>query len=146
MEKEFDRWNERKKRLHVMERSKALFYYEREVWWCSIGMNVGVEAYGKHQHFERPVLVVKKFNKEMFWGVPLTSKPGIGQFSCEVTYGRGPSWAMLSQLKNFSSKRLLRKIGMVQSVCFSEILKRLSLFITIEPPSVGKEVLGGRSP
>jgi hypothetical protein len=34
---------------------------------------------GKHPSFERPVLVVKKFNGDMFWGLPLTSRERSGK-------------------------------------------------------------------
>ncbi len=30
--------------------------------WCSIGINVGDEEDGKNELYERPVLVIKKFN------------------------------------------------------------------------------------
>ncbi len=145
MEKNFDAWNEKKKYLHGTEHSDDFFYHEREVWWCSIGVNVGVESDGKNEYFERPILVIKKFNKEMFWGIPLTSKEKKGEFFHEIQHDAGTSWAILSQLKNFSSKRLLRKIGMVPIGTYSEILRKMGGYITIEPPTVREEVLGGRS-
>lgn len=39
-----------------------------------------METDGKHHSFERPVVVIYKFNKEMFWGIPLTSKEHIGKY------------------------------------------------------------------
>ena len=38
-----------KKRLHNFK--------EWEIWWCSIGENVGVEINGKGSHFMRPVII-----------------------------------------------------------------------------------------
>jgi hypothetical protein len=58
MEKDFDRWNKKKKTLHQTDFTD--FVHEREVWWCALGANVGVEADGKHDNFERPVLVPSK--------------------------------------------------------------------------------------
>ena len=49
-----------------------LGYKERDIWWLSLGHNVGVEEDGKGEMFNRPVLVVKGFNKDLFWGVPLS--------------------------------------------------------------------------
>ena len=41
MEKDFDGWNETKKQIHG--RHDAPFYHERELWWCTLGVNVGFE-------------------------------------------------------------------------------------------------------
>ena len=41
---------------------------------------------------------------------------------------------MLSQLKNISEKRLLRKLGMVSAETFNDIRRELANFIAIEPP------------
>ena len=43
------------------------------MWWCALGINVGVETDGKHGNFERPVLVLMKFNKDAVLVVPLSS-------------------------------------------------------------------------
>ena len=39
MEKDFDRWNSSKKRIDAD--LNEIDYHEREIWWCSIGVNVG---------------------------------------------------------------------------------------------------------
>jgi len=62
MNKDFDKWNKRKKRIH--EGSFDDFVHAREVWWCAVGVNIGVEADGKHTNFERPVLIIRKFSKD----------------------------------------------------------------------------------
>ena len=41
-------------------------FSEREIWWCSIGANIGHEEDGKHRYFERPVIVLRKYNKNYF--------------------------------------------------------------------------------
>lgn len=128
MEKEFDRWNEKKKAINDIV-DLDFFYHEREIWWCALGANVGVEMDGKNVDFERPVLIVKKFNKEMFWGLPLSSKPRMGNLFHEIHYDRGVAWAFLSQFKTISSKRLLRKLGSVPELDFEEIKIKLSTFI-----------------
>jgi hypothetical protein len=46
------------KKLHTGTFSR--YVHEREVWGCSLGANIGVEADGKHDNFERPVLVLMK--------------------------------------------------------------------------------------
>ena len=35
-------------------------------------MNIGYEQDGSGNDFIRPVVIIRKFNNEIFWGVPLT--------------------------------------------------------------------------
>ena len=145
MQKDFDTWNNVKKEVDARELRSDFFYHQREVWWCAIGLNVDVETDGKQVNFERPVLVMQKFNKEMFWGVPLTSRERTGKFYEKISHDKGVAWAMLTQMKTFSSKRLLRKIGMIPEEDFATIQKRIcELLIRIEPLHKGG-ALGGRS-
>jgi mRNA interferase MazF len=125
LRKEFDAWNEEKKRIDSESLSYNFFYHPREVWWCAVGLNVGVETDGKHRNFERPILVFRKFNKEMFWGIPLTSNKKDGVFYEQISHDGGISWALLSQLKTFSTKRLLRKIGRISESEFEGLQERL---------------------
>ena len=37
-----------------------------------MGLNIGYEQDGKGEDFLRPVLILKKFNKRVFLGIPLT--------------------------------------------------------------------------
>ena len=125
MSKDFDSWNKEKKQVNLVEFGYGVFYYSREVWWCAVGLNVGVETDGKHQNFERPVLIVRKFNKEMFWGIPLTTNEKTGDFFHKVVHDGGVSWVVLSQIKTFSTKRLLRKIGRISEDDFDSIRRKL---------------------
>lgn len=123
--KEFDQWNKKKKQADGKEIDRNLFLHEREVWWCSVGVNVGVEIDGKNNDFERPVLLIKKFNGLMFWGIPLTSKAKENPYILRVVHSRGVSYANLSQLRLLSSKRILRKVGVISEKSFLEVLNRL---------------------
>lgn len=123
--KAFDQWNKKKKQADGKEIDPNLFLHEREVWWCSVGVNVGVEIDGKNNDFERPVLLIKKFNGLMFWGIPLTSKAKENPYILRVVHSRGVSYANLSQLRLLSSKRILRKVGVISEKSFLEVLNRL---------------------
>ena len=125
MEKDFDSWNKEKKITNRREVGYDFFYYPREVWWCAVGVNVGVETDGKHENFERPVLIIRKFNKDMFWGIPLTTNEKTGEFYQKIKHDEGVSWAVLSQIKTFSTKRLLRKIGRISEEEFEMIQNKL---------------------
>jgi mRNA interferase MazF len=67
----FIEWTKIKIRIHVSER--VLYFKQREIWWASLGCNIGHEEDGKNIMFERPVLIVKKFNHHLLWVLPLTS-------------------------------------------------------------------------
>ena len=56
MKVSFDIWNEVKKLTHARDDIAEIFFYEREVWWCRLGANVGFEQDGKGEHFQRPIL------------------------------------------------------------------------------------------
>ena len=70
--KDFEGWLPVKEKLDGDD--KIPTFREREIWWCSTGVNVGVEQDGKNILYERPVLVVHKFNRRLSWGLPITSK------------------------------------------------------------------------
>ena len=72
MQKDFPGWHRHKERLHAQHHTPT--FQEREIWWCSVGVNVGHEMDGKNQFYNRPVLIMRKFNPHIFFGVPLTTK------------------------------------------------------------------------
>ncbi len=76
-EKDFDGWNEQKKNVHKEE--KELFFREGEIRWNFVGVNIGREEDGKGELALRPVLVIKKWNKNIFLDIPLTSKEKIAK-------------------------------------------------------------------
>ena len=67
--KNFEEWNTIKQKIdkatHIPPRIN-----EGEVWWVSIGLNVGSEIYGKNKDFARPVVILKKLNKKMYLVAP----------------------------------------------------------------------------
>jgi len=126
--KDFDKWNELKKKLHIRE-EKVLFH-EREIWWCSLGVNIGFEENGKNEMFERPVLVLRKFNKYILWALPLTRSKKEGGFYYRITQGEeDDSVVILSQIRLISSKRLLRKMRMMEQIEFEEIKSKVKKFL-----------------
>lgn len=126
MEKDFDAWNERKKALHNLDDGK--YFHEREVWWCSLGVNIGFEQDGTNELFERPVLVVKKFNRDVLWALPLTRSDKKTRYHAPVTIGASNSVVILSQLRLISSKRLQRYMHKLPQGQFKEIVRLVQQF------------------
>lgn len=54
MEEDFDTWSKLKRELNGLSIDR--FTHPREFWWCSLGINVGVEIDGKNENFECPVI------------------------------------------------------------------------------------------
>jgi mRNA interferase MazF len=132
MIKDFPGWHSLKQRLDSTIRPMtSTGYKERDIWWVSLGHNVGFEENGKGGKFSRPVLVVKGFSAEVFWGVPLTSKVKSGKFYYPFIISglTVPSTALLTQLRIFDTKRMTTKIGMINEKDFKEIKRQLRVFI-----------------
>jgi mRNA interferase MazF len=134
MTKDFDAWNEVKKTVDRKIIGRDLYFHEREVWWCSLGLNVGVEYDGKNADFERPVLVVKKFNANMVWILPLTGIPHDNRYYRKIKHGSDESWACLTQIRTVSTKRLLRKVSKIGKTDFEEVLQGIVGYIEKRNP------------
>ena len=106
--KNFRKWNNLKEKIE--QNFKHKLFHEKEIWWCSLGVNIGDEQDGKNENFERPVLILKKFNKNILWGIPLTSKNKNGKYYYNFKYKKKNFAVILSQLRLISSKRLLRRM------------------------------------
>jgi len=124
MEKNFNEWNAFKQKLDI--KTINFNFKERDIWWCSIGLNIGHEENGKSQFFSRPVLVIRKFNKNLFFGIPLTTQIKENKFYHKVIFKGKDCCAMLSQLKVFESKRMRSRMGDLPHTQFNEIKKKVA--------------------
>ena len=126
MKKDFQRWH--KKKTEVDAIPNRPFFHEREIWWAALGANVGFEQDGKGEKFARPVLVFKKFSKEVFWALPLTlqnkANKKTAHFYAFVDMGdKIRRFAILSQLRLVDARRLLKKIGFINRENYADIQK-----------------------
>lgn len=129
-DKNFLSWISQKELIHT--KNKSVYVHARDVWWASVGVNIGTEIDGKNDRFERPVLVLRPLGREQFIGIPLTSKLKQGVFYKSVTYQGATGVACLSQLRVFSTKRVLRKIARVDTKSFKDIQAKLVELISNE--------------
>ena len=121
--KDFDSWNEVKKKIDSKE--SVIFCNQREIWWCSIGINVGSEEDGKNELFERPVVILGVFYKGVIRVAPLTGKIKEDEHHVVVNYSGRSGSIILSQTKTISTKRLSRKLCRLDKVQFDKVLKHL---------------------
>jgi len=118
--KDFDRWNTKKKGLDLA--SLLVDFHEREIWWCSIGVNVGSEQHSQTDDFSRPVIIVKKFTRDVFWGIPLTTRLKDANFRFRVKIDDMENDALILQMRVYDRRRLVRKIGMMRLKDFGAIM------------------------
>lgn len=141
MEKDFSQWHSLKT---IIENDRhSPFFHEQEIWWCSLGANVGFEEDGKNELFERPVLVWRKFNREMFWGLPLTSKKKLGHFYYSFMVHDQDRTAIISQLRVLSAKRLIRRLSKISDSQFGLLEHAINSFIKKTDPLRGPRVPNG---
>lgn len=120
MLKKFLEWIHTKVVIDSKVRSENVIK-EREVYWCSLGKNIGDEENGKGDVFRRPVLVFKKFNNHIFWGIPMSSKNKDNVYYVKVTLKDIEQSAIISQLRLLDTKRLDTKIGYLSEVDFLKL-------------------------
>lgn len=118
-QKDHDGWNKLKKKLDV--ENAVPYFHEGEVWWGSLGINVGHEEDGKNAQFNRPVLVVKKFNKRLFWGVPLTTQLKDSRHYHQFEFKKKRQCAMLTQMRLWDANRLTQYMGNIEKHAFRHI-------------------------
>jgi len=121
MQKDFKKWHSKK--CYVENERPRVFFKAREIWLCYLGENVGYEQDGRGDDFLRPVIILKKFNNEIFWATPLTRTEKKNQYYFSFQFlGKGKSIAILSQIKLIDAKRLKYKMGDMKVVDY-EVLK-----------------------
>ena len=125
-EQSLDRWNDIKKDIHNNRR--PVYARRKEIWWCAIGSNIGFEQDGKNNYFERPVLVLKRFNKELILVVSLTSVIKSNPYYYQYKFKKQRFSVILSQVKTISTRRLLRKQGIFPENDFKTVRERIKLF------------------
>ncbi len=127
--KDFDEWNEVKKQ--VDKRVNTINVKNREIYWASIGENIGSEQNGKGKDFSRPILIIQKLNRDLFLGVPLSTKIKEGSFFYNFNLNNIQSNALLVQAKIYDVKRLDTKVGVINKAYFSNLRKKLKKLLDL---------------
>ena len=126
--KDFDEWNKVKKEINA--EPKNLRISNGEIWWCRIGINVDCEEDGKNNTFDRPVLIFRKLAKNKFYGIPLSTKqPRFDNYSHCFKYSNRISYALLDQMRVFSTNRLERRDGVIGKNAYAIIRGKLGIIL-----------------
>jgi len=122
IQKDFDTWCKQKEKIQVFGKNK--FYHPRDIWWCSLGVNIGFEQDGTGKENERPILIIKGFNKEICLAIPLTTSQKENKYYMRTGKIKNKEASVIiSQIRLIDTKRLSNKIGILNKEKFEEIKK-----------------------
>lgn len=117
--KDFDAWFKQKKNINE---APGKLYSKRDIWWCSLGANVGFEQDGTGTLYERPVVVLRGFSRSVCLVIPLTTSTKENKYHIALGEVDGkPAAAIISQIRLVDTKRFIDKIGMLNKSKFEEV-------------------------
>lgn len=129
MQKDFDNWNNKKKIIE--SRQDKFLFKEGDIWWCSVGINIKSESCGKGENYQRPVLIIRKLSSEVFIGIPLSTQEKIGTWFTDITILGQKRWALLYQIKMFSTNRFQRRLATLDDNDFTKVKEKLEQLLQL---------------
>jgi len=128
MKDKFNKWNSLKKEIN--KNDKIPFFRNWQIWYISMWVNIWFEQDWKNDTFSRPVLILKKFNKDIFLWVPTTTIKKEWKFYFNIGNIKWKkNFLILSQIRLYSSKRLLKIIWWINKDILKEIKQKISKLI-----------------
>lgn len=118
--KSFFEWMSLKEILHFSDEDIP-HVNQGEVWWASLGENVGFEINGKSKLFTRPVLIFRKFSNGFYFGIPLTTQKKIGSWFFTYRHRGREITACLHQGRSVDYRRLYSRIGRIDDEDYRKI-------------------------
>jgi mRNA interferase MazF len=119
MIKQFQKWITKKEELQ--NRNSVPHFKQANIYWCGLGENVGDEENGKSELFSRPVLIIRKFNKNLFWGIPLTTQIKDNPYYVKISFQGKEQCAMITHLRLMDAKRLYKRMGELDQPDFQKV-------------------------
>lgn len=105
----YQKWHILKSEINTTK--KVPEFTEGQIWNISLGSNIGFEQDGKGDSYYRPVIVLKKFNKNIFLGIPLTHTTKDLPFYFHFNFQNEKSAGILSQIRLLDGKRFGNLLG-----------------------------------
>jgi mRNA interferase MazF len=125
MKKDFNSWNIKKQ--HIDARPTHPYFYEGEIWWVHLGLNIGFEMNGRGDKYLRPIIIIKKYNHHSFLAVPLSTSLTDNKYRMAIgTIAGKNAFINLSQLRYLDSKRLANKITSLNTATLNQLKKKVS--------------------
>lgn len=111
-------------KIALWNKQSKVIFKQGDIWWCSLGVNLGEEMFGKGAMFARPVLVFRKFTSNSFLGLPLTKQEKEGSWYVEITIHGKRNWVILNQARVLDKKRFTIRIGSLDNGDFEKVKER----------------------
>lgn len=127
--KRFPEWLHLKEQLDA-KRHAAPHVNARDIWWASIGENVGSEINGKSDLFSRPVLVLKKLAHGFYFVAPTSTKIKTGSWYAPITFNARDMVVCLHQARSIDHRRLSSRIGQLDEGDFDAVRKSFVSLMT----------------
>ena len=124
--KAFQEWC--KLKIALWRKDSKVIFKQGDIWWCSLGMNLGEEIFGKGTKFTRPVLIFRKFTSNSFLGLPLTTQEKRGSWYVEITIHGKKNWVILNQARILDRKRLTNRIAALDDADLKKVRERFLEF------------------
>lgn len=118
--KKFSQWIGLKEKLHNQQH-KPPHVSEGEIWWISIGENVGSEINGKSERFSRPVIIYRKLAHEFYFVIPTTTQEKTGTWFVPFKQKGESMTACLHQARSIDYRRLSNKLGELDDTDFEKV-------------------------
>jgi mRNA-degrading endonuclease toxin of MazEF toxin-antitoxin module len=136
VKQKFNNWNNLKQKI---DKKNIIPFKQGEIYFVSVGQNIGYEIYGKKELYLRPVLVYRKLSKQTFIGIPLSSKQKDGTYFYTFRYSdKTLSTALLNQIRVFDIKRAEYFDGTIKISDLGKLKDKLLKLMDITPNPKGK--------
>ena len=128
MKESFDKWCNLKKEIN--RKNKIPFFRDWQIWYISMWINIWFEQDWKKSNFSRPVLILKKFNKNLFLWISTTTVKKSWKFYDNLwDINWKINYLILSQVRLYSSKRLLSHIWWISRENLKSIKEKINKLI-----------------
>lgn len=118
--KRFLEWIGLKEKLDVQQHRPPLVS-QGDIWWASVGENVGSEINGKNHLFSRPVIIYKKLAHGFYFVIPTTTKIKEGTWYVIFRHQDREMAACLHQARAIDYRRLSSKLGTLDDGDFIKV-------------------------
>lgn len=127
--KDFDKWNDVKKRIH--EDGRKVSIRAGEVRWVCCGVNVGSEIDGKGESFTRPALVLHVVGSVLALVVPLSTRIKDVAGYLPFEFQERQISLCVHQMRIISQRRVLARKGRISDKRLRQVKSEIKKFFTL---------------